>query len=81
MSATYCPSCYRDLPEGGMCIACAERQGRTRSAARLPLRIGLLGLPFLVFGILAPSYHACVVGAILAGCGTLAHVAVTLRSH
>lgn len=79
MNASYCHSCYRDLPDGGMCLACAERQVRTRPAARLPLRIGLLGLPFLVFGILAPSHHACFVGAILAGCGALAHVVVTLR--
>ena len=80
MTVPYCPTCYRELPDGAStCRACEVRQFRTRPVARLPLRIGLLGLPLLVFGILGPSHHACIAGAILAGGGALAHVAATFR--
>lgn len=79
MTASYCHSCYRDLDSGrGLCVSCADRAMRTRPAARLPLLIGFLGLPLLIFGLLRPSDHACVAGAVLAGGGVLAHVAVRL---
>lgn len=79
MTATYCPTCYRDLPDDATCPSCAARHAQTRPAARLPLRIGALGLPLLVFGLLAPSHSACVAGAVLAGTGVLAHIVLTLR--
>ncbi len=73
----YCPTCYRDLPRDTTCSSCAE--ARARRAARLPLRIGVLGVPLVIVGLLGPVPYACAAGAILSGCGVLAHIVLTLR--
>ena len=79
MNASYCPSCYRDLSANGLCAPCEEHRFRTRPAARLPLWVGAVGLPMLLFGMLALNDRITMAGAILAGCGAIVHTVITLR--